>query len=79
MKVSVPQPDGEIVLTSIYGPTTYAVTSGQVDVDDTDVEHFLLVVPGASAAPAASAPSNPLAPNPGANVTSGSPAKETTP
>jgi len=78
MKVSVPQQDGEIVLTDIYGPKTYAVSGGQVDVDDADVEHFLLVVSGSSAAAPAPLPSSPLAPNPGASITSGSPAKETT-
>ena len=51
MKVSVPQQDGEIILTGLSGPTTYTVKDGVVDVSDSDLDGFLLVVEGANPAP----------------------------
>lgn len=51
MKVSVPQSDGEIVLTGPAGSKTYAVEDGQVDVQQTDLDGFLAAVEGANTAP----------------------------
>lgn len=49
--ISVPQQDGEIVLTRDGSgqPTTYEVTRGQVTMPDGDEAlHFVSVVPGAA-------------------------------
>lgn len=47
--ISVPQQEGEIVLTRDSQSTTYEVTRGQVTVPDGDEAlHFVSVVPGAA-------------------------------
>jgi hypothetical protein len=50
VKARVPQEDGEIVIRrGGHEPVTYKVTSNSVSVKESDLNHFLAVVDGATA------------------------------